>query len=262
MQPHPKPNNSTSRPSSLLTYTIKTLSQKIDDSVGTKNTFYSSMSIALALAMVYEGTDLKLRSDFEQVLGFSPDTSARQQSMTLFYSLLSSAGPEPIQKDEKSEDKAITKVAPKKVKANINRTPSNTIGKEYHQLISKKKTPDNRTKLISELKREGRLSFAVKKTLARDTPNPKKPSKPSEHGQNIGFQLTVGNSLWNSDQCQLQPEFVSSIQTMFKAHCEQLDMTDPNGSCDKVNSWISDKTAGLIKDMLKPDSLDPRVLLI
>jgi serpin B len=59
MQLHPKPNNSTSGPSSLFAKTIKTLSQKIDDSVGIINTFYSPMSIALALAMVYEGTDLK-----------------------------------------------------------------------------------------------------------------------------------------------------------------------------------------------------------
>jgi serpin B len=177
MQPHPNPNNSTGGPSSLLTKTIKTLSEKIDESTGTKNAFYSPMSIALALAMVYEGTDLKLRSDFEQVLGFSPDQSARQQSMEFLDSLLSSAGPNP-------------------------------------------------------------------------------------NGEKGAFQLTVGNSLWNADHCELQPGFVSSLQTMFKAYCEALDLTDPNGCCDKVNSWISNKTAGLIKDMLKPGSFTPDLLLI
>jgi serpin B len=177
MQLHPKPNNSTSGPSFLFSKTIKTLSQKIDDSVGSINTFYSPMSIALALAMLYEGTDLKLRSDFEQVLGFSPEICARQQSMAFLDSLLSSAGPDP-------------------------------------------------------------------------------------KGRKGGFQLTVGNSLWNADHCQLQPAFVSSLETMFKAHCEQLDMTDKNGSCDKVNGWISTKTAGLIKDMLKPNSFRPDLLLI
>jgi serine protease inhibitor len=135
------------------------------------------MSIALALAMVYEGTDLKLRSDFEHVLGFSPDISVRQQSMESLDSLLSSAGPGP-------------------------------------------------------------------------------------HKQKGGFHLTVGNSLWNTDHCQLQPAFVSSLQTMFKAHCEQLDLADPNGSCNKVNNWISNKTAGMIKDMLKPESFGPDLLLI
>ena len=161
---HPKENNSFSK-------MIKILYQRIDDSTGRKNAFYSPMSIALALAMVYEGTDKNLRSDFERILGFSPDKFTREESMGFLNSLLST-------------------------------------------------------------------------------------------GQTGGVELTVGNSLWNADHCQLQPAFVGSLQTMFKAHCEALDLRDPEDCCDRVNGWIAAKTDGLITDMLTPESFPPDLLLI
>jgi serine protease inhibitor len=170
-QVHPKPNKTSPGPSSLLTKIIKTLNQKFENSTGTENAFYSPMSIALALAMVYEGTEKNLRSDFEQILGFSPDRSAKQDSMEFVDGLLSS-------------------------------------------------------------------------------------------GKKGGFQLTVANSLWNTELCSLQPAFVGCLQTMFKAHCEKLDLHDPEGSCDKVNGWIAAKTAGMITDMLTPTSFTPGLLLI
>jgi serpin B len=49
---------------------------------------------------------------------------------------------------------------------------------------------------------------------------------------------------------------------VFKAYCEALNTDDPNGSCDKVNAYISDKTAGMIKNMLSPRSFGPALLLI
>lgn len=81
-------------------------------------------------------------------------------------------------------------------------------------------------------------------------------------GQKGGFQLTVANSLCNTESCSLQPAFVGCLQTMFKAHCEKLDLHDPQGSCDKFNGWIAAKTAGLITDMLTLKSFTPALLLI
>ena len=163
--------------SSGFTEIIKILNGKIDDSIVGKNAFWSPMSIALALAMVYEGTDKGLKSDFERVLGFDSSKEARGRSMLIMDSLL-------------------------------------------------------------------------------------KPGTPDKYGPKNPFQLTVGNSLWHADRSQLQPEFVSWVQKLFKASCEPLDTRNPQGSCDKVNGWISDKTAGMIKNMLTPESFGPDLILI
>jgi serpin B len=173
---NPKPKSSM-QPSDFFPKMIKILNKELTDSTGTENAFYSPMSIGVAMAMVYEGTDKKLRSDFEQILGFNPDEVYRSYTMEDLDSLLSSAAPDP---------------------------------------------------------------------------NAKKGA----------FQLTVGNSLWNASHCQLQPAFVSSLKTKFKAYCEALNTEDPNGCCDKVNAYISNKTAGMIKNMLSPKSFGPDLLLI
>jgi serpin B len=172
---NPKPKSSMQK--LFFPKMIKILNKEFNYSAGAENAFYSPMSIGLALAMLYEGTDKKLRSDFEQILGFNPDKDYRRDTMEDLDSLLSPAAPDP-------------------------------------------------------------------------------------YGKTGAFQMTVGNSLWNASHCQLQPAFVSSLQTMFKAYCETLNTQDQKGSCDKVNAYISNKTAGMIKDMLSINIFTPDLLLI
>jgi hypothetical protein len=77
---NPKPKSSM-QPSDFFPKMIKILNKELTDSTGTENAFYSPMSIGVAMAMVYEGTDKKLRSDFEQIIGFNPDEVYRSDTM-------------------------------------------------------------------------------------------------------------------------------------------------------------------------------------
>lgn len=77
-----------------------------------------------------------------------------------------------------------------------------------------------------------------------------------------GGALSLGNSLWVTDQVPLNPDFLKTTQDRFGSVVFNLDFKNPPAASGKINSWISDKTAGHIKDLFSPTSLDPSTILV
>lgn len=60
----------------------------------------------------------------------------------------------------------------------------------------------------------------------------------------------------------LNQEYMNAAQKVFKAVCETLDFADPNKAITEINSWVSGKTNGRIKELLQESSITPDTVLL
>ena len=65
-------------------------------------------------------------------------------------------------------------------------------------------------------------------------------------------KLNIANSVWIDDSFTVSPEFLQILSKYYSADAIGAKLSE---STQAVNSWIEEKTGGLIKDML--DSIDP-----
>ena len=63
-------------------------------------------------------------------------------------------------------------------------------------------------------------------------------------------QLTIANSLWANQQATLQPNFIQSIQDLYKAPVKKLDFED-GASANTINKWVDDSTRGKITKIVE-----------
>jgi serpin B len=57
--------------------------------------------------------------------------------------------------------------------------------------------------------------------------------------------------------------YLAILTDYYLAHGEVLDMRgDPVGSCDKINTWVEERTHDKIKDLLSPGDLGPLTALV
>jgi serpin B len=61
--------------------------------------------------------------------------------------------------------------------------------------------------------------------------------------------LNIANSIWYRQGFSIQQEFINTNKEYFSAEVTGMDFTNPN-SVDIINSWVSSKTNGLIKEIL------------
>lgn len=71
-------------------------------------------------------------------------------------------------------------------------------------------------------------------------------------------KLAIANSIWTNKQINILPNFVSINQTYFNATVEAVDFSNP-ASAQRINQWASDKTNGLIKNII--DETSPKALM-
>ncbi|MBQ8508484.1 MAG: serpin family protein [Clostridia bacterium] len=69
--------------------------------------------------------------------------------------------------------------------------------------------------------------------------------------------LTVANSVWVQEGYEVSPTYLGVLADSFAAEAFSADLPSSVG---KVNSWIEDKTRGLIKDML--DKIEPDTVML
>lgn len=74
--------------------------------------------------------------------------------------------------------------------------------------------------------------------------------------------LQIANSLWVGGRYSLQDTYLGVANDCYDAESASVDFTDAIKACEIINSWCEEKTNGLIKNMLKPDSIDPMLALI
>ncbi|MDF1661584.1 MAG: serpin family protein [Planctomycetota bacterium] len=85
----------------------------------------------------------------------------------------------------------------------------------------------------------------------------------ADAGKRDDLDLTVANALWGQKGYKFLPEFTGSLKKNYQAGFQELDFkvaTEP--SRKTINDWVSKKTNGLIKDLLKPGIIKPDTRLV
>jgi len=82
----------------------------------------------------------------------------------------------------------------------------------------------------------------------------------TEYDTGLGF-VEIANSLWFRKEAIIKEEYQKLLEKYFDATAQSLDFMDPK-STDIINGWVSDKTKGLINEILKPDILPGLYMLL
>lgn len=78
-----------------------------------------------------------------------------------------------------------------------------------------------------------------------------------------GSEFSDANSFWAHNNYTFLPEYVSALKKHYNAAAENADFVmDAEGARKKINSWASDKTNGIIKELLAKGSVDPLTRLV
>ncbi|MDP4223479.1 MAG: serpin family protein [Bacteroidota bacterium] len=73
--------------------------------------------------------------------------------------------------------------------------------------------------------------------------------------------MSIANSVWTENNFIIRQAFINILTEYYKADSKSFDIDDPTAP-DKINAWISDKTNGLIKNMVDKLSDNDVMLLI
>lgn len=71
--------------------------------------------------------------------------------------------------------------------------------------------------------------------------------------------INIANSVWTEKDFAAKKQFTDILTKYYDAEARQFDINDP-GAPAKINSWIDDKTNGLIREMIS--SLDPNTVML
>jgi serpin B len=71
--------------------------------------------------------------------------------------------------------------------------------------------------------------------------------------------MSVANSVWTENNLLVKKPFIDILTSFYNADSRQFDISDP-AVPQQINNWISDKTNGLIKNMV--DKLDANTVML
>ncbi|XP_078172345.1 serpin-ZXA-like [Carex rostrata] len=78
-----------------------------------------------------------------------------------------------------------------------------------------------------------------------------------------GPHLAFANGVWFDQSMSLKEDFKKTVTGAFKAETRSLDFQKKaSEAASEVNTWVESATAGLIKNLLEPDSVDQDTRLI
>lgn len=72
-------------------------------------------------------------------------------------------------------------------------------------------------------------------------------------------KMSIANSVWTEKNFAVKKSFIDILTNYYDAESKSFDISDPTAP-DKINSWIEDKTNGLIKDMV--DKLNDNTVML
>ncbi len=79
------------------------------------------------------------------------------------------------------------------------------------------------------------------------------------------FKLSVANALWGQSGFPFVKEFLDTLARNYGAGLRVLDFTAParrESARQTINNWVSEQTAGKIKDLIGPDVLNEHTRLV
>ncbi|SHF07644.1 serpin B [Fodinibius roseus] len=72
-------------------------------------------------------------------------------------------------------------------------------------------------------------------------------------------QFNIANSIWYRDTFTVEEDFLETNESYYDAIIEAADFGDP-GTVDRINSWVGDKTGGLIDEIVQ-GPIDPLTVM-
>ena len=76
------------------------------------------------------------------------------------------------------------------------------------------------------------------------------------------FRLSVANSAWGQEGFRFEQAYLETLAGHYGAGLRPADFGRPEEASGQINAWIEDETEGRIKDLVKPESLDPSTRLV
>ena len=76
-------------------------------------------------------------------------------------------------------------------------------------------------------------------------------------------ELLTANALWTQSGERILPEFQKLIEKSYGGGLFPVDFRHaPTAACEYINHWVEEQTRGRIKDLIKPNHIDSRTVLI
>ena len=77
------------------------------------------------------------------------------------------------------------------------------------------------------------------------------------------FRLTIANSAWGRDDAVYVQDFLDTLSDDYGAEMQHLDFVgDPDGARVTISEWVSDRTDGLVTELIPPRQVDPFTYLV
>lgn len=75
--------------------------------------------------------------------------------------------------------------------------------------------------------------------------------------ENYGYKskLKIADAVWADDGLKLQDTFKKSVSSNFSAKVENLDFSNTDKTCKRINKWCDKNTEGLIPKIITPDTI-------
>lgn len=84
-----------------------------------------------------------------------------------------------------------------------------------------------------------------------------------EAGPGKHYKLEVGNALWGQKDYHFEPAFTHAIDKFYGGGFNAVDFPgNKAGSIHTINTWVEDKTAGKIRDLIHPDNINELTRLV
>lgn len=78
-----------------------------------------------------------------------------------------------------------------------------------------------------------------------------------------GFALDIVNGAWGATEWSFLQSYVDSLAQYYGIDFQRLDFgSDPEGSRQAINQWVSDRTGGHITEAVRPDQIDSLTALV
>jgi serpin B len=77
------------------------------------------------------------------------------------------------------------------------------------------------------------------------------------------YKLSVANALWGQKGYHFEPAFTHTIEKFYGGRFSEVDFPDDKpATIQEINTWVEDKTAGKIQDLIHPDDINELTRLV
>ncbi len=98
---------------------------------------------------------------------------------------------------------------------------------------------------------------------AGSPPTPPARPKPPEAGKPSGVQFHMANALWGQEGYGFRPEYRKALAERHGAELNDVDFeASPERASQAINAWAEKQTQGKVKQLLRPDQVDPQTRLV